>query len=168
MARRVGRGGHVAAVAQVMPKQGGDGVRNVEPVRAKPEPGGGAGARDVGGAQGGDRADLLAVEQDEAAGDAVAGRDCLVEHQPPDRRESRLGAGPRASASVWITGKSMPRRMFWQRAQDRKVRACCRVLGLLANHLPRSCWVHSPSRRPRLASEVKNAIATMRRYLARW
>ena len=33
----------------------------------------------------------------------------------------------------------------WRRAQDRKVRACCRVLGPAANQLSRSCWVHSPS-----------------------
>jgi len=35
---RVGRGGHVAAVAQVVPEQGGDGLGNVEPVGAEASP----------------------------------------------------------------------------------------------------------------------------------
>src|SRR5207249_9082940 len=45
---------------------------------------------DFGGAQGGDLADLLAVERDKAAGEAVAGREGLIQQQPPDRREPGL------------------------------------------------------------------------------
>jgi len=51
------------------------------------------GARGVGGAQSGDRAGLLAVERDEAAGDAVAGCEGLLEQQPPDRREPGVRSG---------------------------------------------------------------------------
>jgi hypothetical protein len=150
-----------------MPKQGGDGVRNVEPVRAKPEPGGGAGARDVGGAQGCDRADLLAVEQDEAAGDAVAGRDGLVEQQPSDRRESRLGRRPGgfrlgvdhrqvdAAEDVLAAGPGQEGEGMLPGAGPAGEPSVEVVLGALAE--PASA----------AGSEVKNAIATMRRYLAR-
>jgi len=70
---RVGRRGHVGAVAQVFPQQGGNGLGHVKPVRAKLEPGGTVGAGGIGRTQRGDRADLLAVERDEAAGEPVAG-----------------------------------------------------------------------------------------------
>jgi hypothetical protein len=90
---RVGCRGHVAAVAQVFPQQGGNGLGNVKPVRAELEPGGAADAGGIGRAQRGDPADLLAVERDKAAGDAVAGREGLVEQQPPDRREPGVGSG---------------------------------------------------------------------------
>ena len=75
----------------MVPQQRGDGLRHVEPVGAELEPGDVAGAPDVGGAQGGDLADLLTVEHDEAAGDAVAEREGVIEQQPPDRREPRRG-----------------------------------------------------------------------------
>jgi hypothetical protein len=53
----------------VPPQQGGHGLGHVEPVRADLEPGAAAGAGDIGGAQRGDGAGLLAVERDEAAGE---------------------------------------------------------------------------------------------------
>jgi hypothetical protein len=84
---RIGCGGHVAAVAQVLPQQGGNGLGHVEPVCAELEPGGAVGAGGVGGAQRGDFAGLLAVERDKAAGEAVARREGLIQQQPPDRSE---------------------------------------------------------------------------------
>jgi hypothetical protein len=36
------------------------------------------------------------------------------------------------------------------------------------NHASRSCWVYSPRCRPRPAGQARNAIATVRRCLARW
>ena len=92
---RVGGGGHVAAVAQVVPEQGGDGLGNVEPVRAELEPGGFIAARDLADAQRGDPAGLLAVERDQAAGDAVFEGEGVIEQQPADRREPLLGGRPR-------------------------------------------------------------------------
>ena len=113
---RVGGGGHVAAVAQVVPEQGGDGLGNVEPVRAELELGGFIGARDLADAQGGDPAGLLGVEHNQAVGDAVFEGEGVVEQQPADRRSRCSGADGGASASVWITGSSAPRRMRWCRA----------------------------------------------------
>jgi hypothetical protein len=84
---RVGCGGHVAAAAQVLPQQGGNGLGHVEPVRAELEPGGAVGAGGVGGAQRGDSAGLLAVEHNKAADEAVTGREGLIQQQPPDRSE---------------------------------------------------------------------------------
>ena len=75
-----------AAVAQVLPQQGGNGLGHVEPVRAELEPGGAVGAGGVGRAQCGDPAGLLAVERDKATGKAVAEREGLIQQPPPDRR----------------------------------------------------------------------------------
>lgn len=58
---RVGGGGHVAAVAQVVPEQGGD------------------------------PAGLLAVEHNQAAGDAVFEGEGVIEQESADRREPLLG-----------------------------------------------------------------------------
>ncbi len=82
---RVGGGGHIAAVAQVVPGQGGNGLGNVEPVGAELEPDGSISARDLADAQGGDPAGLLAVEHHQAAGDAVFEGEGVVEQQPADR-----------------------------------------------------------------------------------
>ena len=153
---RVGCRSHVGAVAQVLPQQGGNGLRHVEPVRAELEPGGAVGAGGIGRPQRGDRADLLAVERHEAAGDAVAA-------------SRASGPGGQASApTVLITGTSMLRMMRCWRAQDKKVMTCRRVVGPVPNHASMSCWVHSPRCRPRPASQARNAIATVRLCLARW
>jgi hypothetical protein len=74
-----------------VPKQGGDGLGNVEPVRAELEPGGGIGAPDLADAQRGDPAGLLAVEHNQAASDAVFEGEGVIEQQPADRRERLLG-----------------------------------------------------------------------------
>jgi hypothetical protein len=58
-----------------VPQQGGDGLGQVEPVGAQPEPGGAVGTGGIGCTQCGDLAGLLAVERDQAAGEAVAGDD---------------------------------------------------------------------------------------------
>ena len=89
-------------VAQVVPEQGGDRPGNIEPVRAELEPGGGVSARDLGDAQGGDPAGLLAVEHHQTAGDAVFEGEGVVEEQPPDRRQPRCGGGRRWGAGLGV------------------------------------------------------------------
>jgi hypothetical protein len=57
----------------------------------------------------------------------------------------------------------MLRMMRCWRAQDKKVMTCRRVVGPVPNHVSMSCWVHSPRCRPWSASQVRNAIARVRR-----
>ena len=70
---------------------------HVEPVGAELEPGGAVGAGDFGGAQCGDLAGLLAVEHDQAAGEAVAGREGVIDQaaagSPEPVRRAGLDAG---------------------------------------------------------------------------
>ncbi|HEY5988487.1 MAG TPA: hypothetical protein VIV12_19225 [Streptosporangiaceae bacterium] len=107
---RVGCRGHVAAVAQVLPQQGGNGLGYVEPLRAELEPGGADAAERVDRLQCGDLAGLLAVERDKAAGEAVAEREVPVEQQPPDRREPGVRSRRRGlrsfGADQGVTGRA--------------------------------------------------------------
>ena len=82
----VGCRGHVAAVAQVFPQQGGNGLGHIQPVRAELDLGTVADAASIGRAQRGDLADLLAVERHKTTGEAAAEREGLIQQQPPDRR----------------------------------------------------------------------------------
>jgi len=92
---------------------------------------------------------------------------CLLAGTMPPA--ARSGPGGQVSApAVLITGTSSSRMMRCWRAQDRKVMTCRRVVGPVPNHASRSCWVHSPRCRPRPAGQARNAIATVRRCLARW
>jgi hypothetical protein len=73
--------------------------------RASPRRACAVGAGGAGGTQRGDSADLLAVQHNEAAGEAVAGREGLIQQQPPDRSEPgvssrRAGLRP-VSADRW-------------------------------------------------------------------
>ena len=71
-------------------------------------------------------------------------------------------------ACYWIAAGGAIVFMLHGGAQDKKVMTCRRVAGPVPDHAPGSCWVHSPRCRPRPSSQARNAIAAVRRCLARW